>query len=145
MLGAMMTLHKLSAGDGYTYLTRQVAALDATGLTRGGELEAYYSERGESPGRWWGAGLVGLAEASGLEEGEAIQDGDVVTEAQMKALFGEGRHPQTDLITQRVVAAQTNGGGGRDPKGWGWRRLKLRIWGNRSRSMSVIRKGFIGS
>ena len=25
-----MTLHKLTAGDGYTYLTRQVAASDAT-------------------------------------------------------------------------------------------------------------------
>ena len=26
----VMTLHKLTAGDGYTYLTRQVAAFDAT-------------------------------------------------------------------------------------------------------------------
>ena len=29
----VMTVHKLTAGDGYTYLTRQVAAHDAT--TRG--------------------------------------------------------------------------------------------------------------
>jgi hypothetical protein len=31
-----MTLHKLSAGSGYEYLTRQVAALDSTekGATR---------------------------------------------------------------------------------------------------------------
>ncbi len=43
-----MGLHKLSAGDGYTYLTRQVAAMDATG--RGpGTLESYYSEHGEAP------------------------------------------------------------------------------------------------
>jgi hypothetical protein len=26
----VMSLHKLTAGDGYTYLTRQVAAADAT-------------------------------------------------------------------------------------------------------------------
>ena len=49
----MMGLHKLTAGDGYTYLTRQVAAQDAT--ERGhGSLGDYYAEKGESPGRWWG-------------------------------------------------------------------------------------------
>ena len=44
-----MSLHKLSAGSGYDYLTRQVAAMDATdkGRTR---LASYYTERGESPG-----------------------------------------------------------------------------------------------
>ena len=37
-----MTLHKLTAGDGYTYLTRQVAAADAT--NRGySDLAAYYN------------------------------------------------------------------------------------------------------
>ena len=56
---AMMNLHKLSAGNGYTYLTRQVAANDAadTGYANLGE---YYSERGESPGVWLGRGLAGL-------------------------------------------------------------------------------------
>ena len=44
-----MTLHKLTASDGYTYLTRQVAASDAT--NRGySDLGAYYSEKGEAPG-----------------------------------------------------------------------------------------------
>jgi hypothetical protein len=39
-----MSLHKLTAGSGYDYLTRQVAALDATekGHT---SLAFYYTER----------------------------------------------------------------------------------------------------
>ena len=44
-----MGLHKLTAGSGYDYLTRQVAALDATEKGHVG-LAAYYAERGESPG-----------------------------------------------------------------------------------------------
>jgi hypothetical protein len=52
----VMTLHKLTAGDGYTYLTRQVAAFDATERGHVG-LGDYYSQRGESPGRWAGNGL----------------------------------------------------------------------------------------
>ena len=37
----MMSMHKLTAGDGYAYLTRQVAAGDA-GLDAGASLAAYY-------------------------------------------------------------------------------------------------------
>jgi hypothetical protein len=43
----VMSLHKLTAGDGYTYLTRQVAAMDATERGLAG-LGDYYSQRGES-------------------------------------------------------------------------------------------------
>src|SRR4051794_3226937 len=83
-----MTLHKLTAGDGYTYLTRQVAAHDAT--TRGfGSLGDYYSEKGEAPGVWMGSGLAGVPD---------IPVGERVTEAQMVALFGEGRHPNAAEI-----------------------------------------------
>ena len=46
-----MSIHKLSAGSGYDYLTRQVAALDATEKGRVG-LASYYTERGETPGSW---------------------------------------------------------------------------------------------
>jgi hypothetical protein len=42
-----MSLHKLTAGAGYDYLTRQVAALDATEKGHTG-LASYYTERGES-------------------------------------------------------------------------------------------------
>jgi conjugative relaxase-like TrwC/TraI family protein len=80
-----MTLHKLSAGSGYEYLTRQVAALDSTekGAT---PLADYYSAKGESPGRWVGSGLVGI---------DGLEAGDVVTAEQMKHLFGTGSHPLT--------------------------------------------------
>src|ERR1700712_1405689 len=88
----MMSLHKLTAGDGYTYLTRQVAAHDAT--ERGySSLGDYYAGKGESPGVWAGGGLASL----GL-------DGQV-TEQQMKNLFGAGLHPDADRIEAVAVAA----------------------------------------
>jgi len=40
-----MSLHKLTAGAGYDYLTRQVAALDATEKGHTG-LASYYAQRG---------------------------------------------------------------------------------------------------
>ena len=81
-----MTLHKLSAGTGYEYLTRQVAALDSTenGTTR---LADYYAAKGEAPGRWVGSGLAGL---------DGIEAGGAVTAEQMKQLFGTGSHPVTE-------------------------------------------------
>ncbi|MFK5647991.1 MobF family relaxase [Ornithinimicrobium sp. LYQ121] len=79
-----MTLHKLAAGSGYTYLTKQVAAHDATEKRQVG-LASYYEEKGEAPGRWLGSGLSGLD----------LQVSDVVTEEQMKLLFGQGRHPRS--------------------------------------------------
>jgi hypothetical protein len=39
-----MSIHKLTAGSGYDYLTRQVAALDATEKGHTG-LASYYTER----------------------------------------------------------------------------------------------------
>ena len=78
-----MTLHKLAAGSGYTYLTRQVAVHDATEQRQVG-LAAYCEEKGEAPGRWLGTGLAGLD----------LKNGDVVTEEQMRLLFGQGRHPR---------------------------------------------------
>ena len=78
-----MSLHKLTAGSGYDYLTRQVAALDATHKGHVG-LAAYYTARGESPGRWMGAGMAGI---------DGLTAGDVVTAEQMQALFGLGLHP----------------------------------------------------
>jgi conjugative relaxase-like TrwC/TraI family protein len=76
-----MTVHKLSAGDGYTYLTRQVASADER-RPAGQSLADYYIARGNPPGVWAGSGAKQLSIA-----------GTGVSEAQMKALFGEGRHP----------------------------------------------------
>jgi conjugative relaxase-like TrwC/TraI family protein len=90
-----MSIHKLTAGDGYTYLTRQVAAFDATERGHLG-LADYYTAIGEAPGTWLGAGLTGLG---------AFRPGEVVTEPQMRALFGEGRHPDADAIELAVIEA----------------------------------------
>jgi hypothetical protein len=49
-----MSIHKLTAGSGYDYLTRQVAAFGATEKGHLG-LASYYTERGETP-----RGLDGL-------------------------------------------------------------------------------------
>ena len=89
-----MSIHKLTAGSGYDYLTRQVAALDATDKGHTG-LAAYYTERGESPGMWTGTGLEGI---------DGLTDGDPVTAEQMRALFGCGLHPLAEL-GQRVQTA----------------------------------------
>jgi conjugative relaxase-like TrwC/TraI family protein len=78
-----MSLHKLTAGSGYDYLTRQVAALDATEKGHIG-LASYYTERGESPGVWIGSGLDGI---------DGLAAGDPVNAEQMRALFGCGLHP----------------------------------------------------
>jgi conjugative relaxase-like TrwC/TraI family protein len=78
-----MSIHKLSAGSGYDYLTRQVAALDTTEKGHVG-LASYYTERGESPGSWIGSGMVGI---------DGLSAGDPVTAEQMRALFGAGMHP----------------------------------------------------
>src|SRR5829696_3260095 len=83
-----MSIHKLTAGSGYDYLTRQVAALDATEKGHLG-LASYYAERGETPGVWVGSGMVGI---------DGLNSGDVVTAEQMRALFGAGLHP---LAAQR--------------------------------------------
>ena len=89
-----MTPKKLTAGDGYEYLTRQVAVHDSTERGRS-SLNDYYSAKGESPGTWLGAGLSAFTD---------ISAGDLVSESQMKALYGEGRHPDAEAIEARRVA-----------------------------------------
>jgi conjugative relaxase-like TrwC/TraI family protein len=87
-----MSLHKLTAGSGYDYLTRQVAALDATDKGHTG-LASYYTERGESPGVWVGSGMDGI---------DGLDVGDPVTAEQMRALFGCGLHPSAELRLQQL-------------------------------------------
>ncbi|TDW24152.1 MobF family relaxase [Kribbella kalugense] len=83
----MLSIHRLTAGDGYTYLLKHVAPGDvdrrmATPLT------AYYAASGYPAGRWLGRGL------SGLSKGE-LTAGTEVTEEQMAALFGRAEDPIT--------------------------------------------------
>ena len=87
-----MSVHKLTAGSGYDYLTRQVAALDATEKGHTG-LASYYTERGESPGVWIGSGMDGI---------DGLAGGDPVTAEQMRALFGCGVHPLAELRRQQL-------------------------------------------
>jgi hypothetical protein len=77
-----------------------VAAHDAT--TRGfSSLGDYYSDKGEAPGVWMGRGLVGVPD---------FPVGERVTEAQMVALFGKGRHPNAEQIERAAHLA------GNDPQ-----------------------------
>src|SRR6478752_5254308 len=94
--GVTMSLHRITAGSGYDYLTRQVAAMDSTEKGHAG-LASYYTEKGETPGVWVGSGLVGI---------DGLDVGDVVTAQQMVDLFGSGHHP---LAQQRVEALTGRG------------------------------------
>ena len=77
----------MSAGNGYQYLLRSVAAGDgnrslSTPLTR------YYAEAGTPPGRWMGAGVNAFGDGQ-------LMAGAEVTEAQLALLLGTGRDPIT--------------------------------------------------
>ena len=76
MLMCVMTVHKLSAGDGYKYYTHEVASGDAL-RANDRELGDYYTLDGMPPGQWIGT----APEALGLS-GE-------VSEAHMHTLFGQ--------------------------------------------------------
>ena len=82
-----VSMRVMSAGDGYQYLLRTVAAGDgdrdlSTPLTR------YYTEEGTPPGFWMGSGLPFLG-------GGELADGGQVSEAQLQLLIGMGRDPIT--------------------------------------------------
>lgn len=82
-----VSMRVMSAGDGYKYLLRTVAAADgdrelSTPLTR------YYAEAGTPPGQWLGSGIASL------EKGQ-LAVGDRVSEAQLQLLMGMGRDPIT--------------------------------------------------
>lgn len=72
----MMTVHKLSTGDGYRYYMHEVATGDAL-RRQDREIGDYYTVHGMPPGQW-----VGSAAASLNLDGE-------VSEAHMHALFGQ--------------------------------------------------------
>lgn len=81
-----VTISKMSAGKGYEYFLRTVAADDgdrslSTPLTR------YYTVNGTPPGRWMGSGIASLE--------SPLKVGDEVTEEQLRLLIGEAKHPVT--------------------------------------------------
>jgi len=95
----VMSMHKLTAGDGYRYLTRHVAAGDA-GLGAGDSLTGYYEQSGNPPGRWYGHGLAGL----GAESIARLVPGDLVSEEAMAAVFAHGMDPLTGAPLGRPYA-----------------------------------------
>jgi len=104
-----MSMHKLLAGDGYAYLTRQVAAGDA-GLGPDDSLVAYYESTGNPPGRWTGHGLAGFSDdATGR-----MRPGATVTETTMAAVFRDGCDP----LTGDPLGRTYQGGNGRPVVGF---------------------------
>ncbi|MET9611695.1 MobF family relaxase [Kitasatospora indigofera] len=84
---------KTTPGDGYRYFMRQITSGDDL-RPRGRDLAEHQAALQVPPGRWTGraAPLLGV-------EGE-------VTQAQMRALFGEGLHPRAD----EIIAEQLRSG-----------------------------------
>lgn len=83
----MLSLHVLSAGDGYTYYTDSVALGDE-GAQKGQEMNDYYLASGNPEGVWEGSGVARL----GLK--------GTVTEEQMRRLYGLGLHPTPEMLDE---------------------------------------------
>lgn len=83
----MLTIHKLTAGDGFRYYTAEVASNDVLRASDR-ELGDYYVVEGMPPGQWVGAGAAEL----GLKGN--------VSEEQMEVLFG---HKFTPLETEEIT------------------------------------------
>lgn len=83
----MLTIHKLTAGDGFRYYTAEVASNDVLRASDR-ELGDYYVVEGMPPGQWVGAGADDL----GLKGN--------VSEEQMEVLFG---HKFTPLETEEIT------------------------------------------
>lgn len=84
-----VSMRVMSAGDGYKYLLRSVAAGDGD-RSLSTPLIRYYAEEGTPPGRWLGSGVRGLGAGQ-------IGVGDEVSEAQLQLLVGMGRDPVTGV------------------------------------------------
>jgi conjugative relaxase-like TrwC/TraI family protein len=96
-----VSMRVMSAGDGFRYLLRTVAAGDgersmSTPLTR------YYSAKGTPPGRWMGSGLPSIS--AGF-----IAEGDQVAESQLQLLIGMGRDPVTGQPLGRAYPSYVHG------------------------------------
>ncbi|MFE4829982.1 MobF family relaxase [Streptomyces sp. NPDC056672] len=91
----MMTVHRLSAGDGYAYYIRETVSADQ-GREDGQELGDYYTASGNPPGVWMGSGI------------DLLGVFGTVSEEQMGALYGEGLHPDAErIIAERIASGAT--------------------------------------
>ncbi|WP_237242719.1 MobF family relaxase [Rothia nasimurium] len=93
----MMTVHKLSHGDGHTYYTHEVATGDAL-RSNDREIGDYYTVEGMPPGQWVGSSIHELGVSGN------------VTEAQMEMLFSGKAKPLTpEMYTEALEAAGVAG------------------------------------
>ena len=83
----MLTIHRLTVGDGYKYLLRHIASGDVDRRMTT-SLMGYYTASGYPPGRWMGSGLRGLGAGQ-------LVPGCEVGEEHMAALFGRAQDPLT--------------------------------------------------
>lgn len=86
----VMTISRLSAGNGYAYYTAVTVSADQR-RSKDQELGDYYLETGTPEGQWMGRGAAELG-----VEGH-------VSEEQMRALFGDGLHPDADRMIAELV------------------------------------------
>lgn len=86
----VMTIRVMSAGRGYEYLLKSVAAGDGD-RDLGTPLTHYYTAEGTPPGTWLGSGLAGL----GSDQVGQVVDGDAVTQEHLERLLGSGLDPVT--------------------------------------------------
>lgn len=93
----MMDIALITAGQMYRYYLRQVLVGDGRRPSRK-SLRQAQQDAGVPAGRWMGRGLAALGLAVGQE----------VTEAQLRSLFGEGRHPDAErLVADQLAAGKT--------------------------------------
>lgn len=89
-----MDVALITAGQMYRYYLRQVLVGDGRRPVRKPLREAQ-QDAGVPVGRWMGRGLSAVGLALGRE----------VTEAQLRSLYGEGRHPDADRLVADQLAA----------------------------------------
>ncbi len=84
----MLTIRKLTLGQGYRYLMDSIAVGDGRG-DHSSELTRYYAESGTPPGRWKGNGLADLGGGKGIEHDSEV------TESQLWNMLGLVADPLT--------------------------------------------------
>ncbi len=95
----VVTMHKMTSAHGVEYLLKSVAVGDGD-RRLDSPMTRYYTVAGTPPGRWLGTSVASL----GHEAAPRLSDGDVVTEAALRLLLGEGLDPITGLRLGKAPA-----------------------------------------
>ena len=84
----VISMRRISLGGGFRYLMESVAVGDGT-ADRSNGLARYYAESGTPPGVFLGAGLTGL------DDGQGVAKGSVLTEEHLRNMLGACCDPVT--------------------------------------------------